>query len=372
MSQENFAHFLTTNKRNQIITMTTTPIALVTGANGYVASFIVKELLEHGYKVRGTVRSLSQKSKYSHLLQLPNAEQNLELVEADLLKDGSFDEAVRGCLYVLHTASPFFTQTHNPETDLVEPALHGTRNVLSSVEKYHTDVKRVLITSSTAAVTNFPDRIIGRVYTEEDWNETSSLTNGPYAYSKTLAEKEAWKILNELKEKYPQDKMFDLSVLNPTLVVGPILQVDRVKEFKSELNTSCKIVLDDIMTYKMDPQKPKIVKADNGRTMVDARDVARAHRLVLETPEAGGKRFILSAGKGQWAKLNRALVEKFPELAPYLATEVEGDEQEAYDAIINLSTEQIQKTIPNFEFIPVEQSIIDCVQSLIDNGLTEV
>ena len=85
----------------------------------------VKDLLENGYKVRGTVRSLTSKDKYSHLLDLPHAKENLELMEADLLVDGSFDQVVKGSVAVFHTASPFFFGATDPQKQLIEPALNG-------------------------------------------------------------------------------------------------------------------------------------------------------------------------------------------------------------------------------------------------------
>lgn len=124
-------------------------VVAVTGVSGYIGSEVVKQLLEKGYTVRGTVRSKSNTSKVQHLLTLSDAlPGKLELFEADLLKTGDFDEVVRGADFVLHTASPFFTESSAPEKDLVDPAVNGTSNVLRAAGK--AGIKRVVVTSSVA------------------------------------------------------------------------------------------------------------------------------------------------------------------------------------------------------------------------------
>jgi len=165
---------------------------LVTGVSGFIAGALAKILVNKGYEVKGTVRSLGDKEKVSHLQeQLPG----VQLLEADLLTEGSFDEAVQGCEWVFHTASPFFHNPKDPLKDLVEPALKGTLNVLNSVEKAGS-TKRVVLTSSIAAVASFsvpPDH----VYSEKDWNFDSVMEKEPYRYSKKVAEEAAWEFSKE-------------------------------------------------------------------------------------------------------------------------------------------------------------------------------
>src|SRR5258708_3797583 len=129
---------------------------LITGASGFIASRIVEQLLAKGYRVRGTVRSLKKERELAALRALPGAADRLELVEADLLAAGAFDRAAAGCEHVMHTASPYVLDAKDPQRDLVEPAVAGTRSVLSACHRAGT-VTRVVLTSSMAAITDEPE-----------------------------------------------------------------------------------------------------------------------------------------------------------------------------------------------------------------------
>lgn len=242
--------------------ITTAPV-LVTGANGFIASHVVRDLLAAGYRVRGTVRAVERNTE--HLRALPGAAERLELVAADLLAPGAFDAACRGVTHVLHMASPYVMNVEDPQRDLVDPAVQGTRNVLASAHAAGT-VERVVLTSSMAAITDEPEA--DHVLTEADWNEKSSLARNPYYYSKTLAERAAWAFVDEVKPG------FGLVVINPFLVIGPSLT--------SAVNTSNQVFVDLLKGVY-----PGIMSLTWG--MVDVRDVARAHQLAMETPEARGR-----------------------------------------------------------------------------------
>jgi dihydroflavonol-4-reductase len=248
--------------------MKTNQPVCVTGASGFIAAHIVRELLEQGYRVRGTVRKSSQ--NYPFLLALPGAVERLELVQADLLTAGAYDRVVEGCDYVMHTASPYKINVKNPQTDLVDPALNGTETVLESCRKSGT-VKRVIFTSSIAAITDEPDST--KVFTEKDWNTMSSLNRNPYQYSKTVAELAAWDFI---MKKRPA---FDLVAINPFMVIGPSLG--------PSLNTTNEMIR-DIMSGVY----PGIMDLNWG--FVDVRDVAKAHLLAMETDSASG-RYLCSA-----------------------------------------------------------------------------
>ncbi|MBS2012158.1 MAG: aldehyde reductase [Deltaproteobacteria bacterium] len=238
---------------------------LVTGASGFIASRIVEQLLAKGHRVRGTVRSLAKGKDLEPLRALPGASERLELVEADLLREGAFDDAAQGVEAVLHTASPYVLDAKDPQRVLVDPAVKGTRNVLEAAKKSST-VKRVVVTSSMAAITDEPES--DHVLTEADWNEKSSLERNPYYYSKTLAERAAWDFVEREKPS------FDLVVINPFLVIGPSLT--------PAINTSNQLFVDLLKgTY------PGVMNLTWG--FVDVRDVAEAHVRAIETPSAKGR-----------------------------------------------------------------------------------
>ncbi len=267
---------------------------LVTGATGYVASRIVKDLLDKGHTVRGTVRNKSKKEKYAFLEAIAEAGPGtLEIWEGDLLKEGDFDEAAKGCELVMHTASPFILQVKDPQTQLIDPALKGTRNVLSAVNKAGT-VKRVVLTSSVVAIYgqfSEIDNTPNGIFTEDLWNSSSSLKNQPYAYSKTLAEKEAWKIAGE------QDQ-WDMVTIHPAFVMGPSL----TKTSQSQSLTFIK----QMMSGEFKMGVPPFTFG-----LVDVRDVSKAHIAAGFTPEANG-RYITSRKEGVgFLDMGLALREKY-------------------------------------------------------------
>jgi dihydroflavonol-4-reductase len=190
---------------------------MVTGATGYIAGWIVKGLLEAGCCVHAAVRDPDNLEKVKPLDQL--AEElpgTIRYFQSDLLDEGSYEEAMQGCEVVYHTASPFLLHFDDPQKELIEPALKGTRNVLNSVNATQS-VRRVVLTSSCAAVYGDNADIAdakGEQFSEDDWNTTSSLDHKPYSYSKTLAERAAWEMAGV------QDR-WDLVTINPSLVLGP-------------------------------------------------------------------------------------------------------------------------------------------------------
>jgi nucleoside-diphosphate-sugar epimerase len=170
---------------------------MVTGATGYVAGWILKALVEAGVTVHAPVRDPSNEEKIKHLIAMADRSAGaIRFFEADLLDQGSYGDAMAGCRILLHTASPFTTSVSDPQRELVDPALLGTRNVLAEADRTPS-VRRIVLTSSCAAI--YGDNIDvakapGGVLTEEVWNTSSSLAHQPYSYSKTLAEREAWRI----------------------------------------------------------------------------------------------------------------------------------------------------------------------------------
>ncbi len=251
---------------------------LVTGASGYIASWIVRFLLEEGHDVRATVRDTSNSEKIAHLSEIAKAEAGtLRLFEADLLQPGSFAKAMEGCALVLHTASPFQIGAKNPQQELIEPALQGTRNVLETAKAVPT-VQRVVLTSSVAAI--YGDAVELEeapegIFTEEQWNETSSVKHQAYAYSKTVAERKAWKIAGTQAQ-------WDLVVVNPAFVMGPALS-------QRTDGTSTRF-MQSMAGGSFKAGAPELYFG-----VVDVREVARAHLLAGLLPEAEGRHIIAAA-----------------------------------------------------------------------------
>ena len=267
---------------------------LVSGATGYVASWIVKYLIDEGYTVHGTVRNTSDEEKNAHLLQIgENGKGKLILFEADLLKENSFDEAIKGCELVIHTASPFLIKgINNADKQLIGPALEGTRNVLHAANNA-ASVRRVVLTSSVVAI--YGDAIDVRktsngIFTEKDWNTTSTKTHLPYNLSKTLAEKEAWRIAKE------QDR-WDLLVINPGFVMGPSLS--------KRIDSASIDFMRSLINGKFASGLP-----DFYFSLVDVRDVAKAHINAGFREKASG-RHILIADVKRAIEMAEILREKF-------------------------------------------------------------
>jgi dihydroflavonol-4-reductase len=260
-------------------------LVCITGVTGFIAAHTAAQILSRGDRVRGTVRSIAQAQENSRLTGLPGALDRLELIEADLLAEGAFDAAVSGAETVFHMASPYSLEARDAQRDLVDPAVKGTLNVLAACARSGS-VRRVVFTSSMAAVTDEPD---GRVLTEADWNTKSSLTRNPYYFAKSEGERAAWAFMEREKPT------FDLVVINPFLVIGPSLT--------PALNTSNQIIV-EAMTGVF----PAIMQLTWG--MVDVRDVALAHVLAANTPAASG-RYLCAAE----SVTMRQLVERLKPLA---------------------------------------------------------
>ncbi|XP_057978582.1 phenylacetaldehyde reductase-like isoform X4 [Malania oleifera] len=242
-------------------------VVCVTGASGYIASWLVNLLLRRGYTVRATVRNPHDPEKTQHLRSLDGAKEKLHLLKADLSEEGSFDSAVDGCEGVFHTASPVSFAVNDPQAELIDPALKGTINVLRSCAKVPS-IKRVVITSSMASVVFNGKPLSPDVVIDETWFSDPALCKELklwYMLSKTLAEQAAW--------KFAKENGIDMVSINPGWVFGPLLQ--------PTVNSSVEPIL----------------KLKNGaqtfpnRTFryVDVRDVANAHIQVYEIPSASGR-----------------------------------------------------------------------------------
>ncbi|MFJ3404245.1 SDR family oxidoreductase [Promicromonospora sp. NPDC090134] len=259
---------------------------LVTGATGFIAGHAIEELIRNGHEVRGTVRSLRDPARVEHLHRIADAlGGHLDLVEADLSRETGWDEAVAGREYVLHMASPFPATPPRDEAELVRPAVDGTRRVLAA--SAWAGVRRVVMTSSLAAVSAARSRAGDRRRTEEDWSDPDRIA--PYAKSKTLAERAAWSFAAD----HPG---LELAVINPGLVLGPVQH--------AASGTSVSLVRR--LLGREIPAVPEL-----GFAPVDVRDVARAHRLAMEAPHAAGRRYICAGDNVWFGDIARILDEEF-------------------------------------------------------------
>jgi len=257
--------------------MTTGKPVCVIGASGFLAAHVVRELLERGYGVRGTVRGHGSLAPYDFLTSLPGANRQLELVHGELGNQASLAAAIAGCEVVIHTASPFVINVKNPQRELVDPAVNGTLCVLRAAAAAR--VTRVVLTSSMGAVSDEPAK--QRVLTEDDWNEQSSLRRNPYYFSKAEAERAAWRFV---WDKRPP---FDLIAINPYMILGPSIG--------PRLSAS-NAVIRDILTGVY----PGILSLSWG--IVDVRDAAVAHVLAMEHGHATG-RYICAGGTLSMAEI---------------------------------------------------------------------
>ena len=243
---------------------------LVTGATGFIGLHCIKQLLDRGYSVNGTLRSQDRQAEVLDSLERNNTPtRHLSLFEVDLNRDSGWDSAIRDCNYVLHVASPFVL-TDEDEDFFVKPAVEGVQRALKFSKKHN--VKKVILTSSFAAIhETLNDR--QESFDEEDWSNPNKPGISFYAKSKTMAELAAWEFMEM------ENPDFSLTVINPVLVMGPSLSKD--------IGTSNSLVKN--MISGSVPGTPKIHIG-----IVDVRDVASVHILAMESSSADGERIIVS------------------------------------------------------------------------------
>ncbi|VAH37074.1 unnamed protein product [Triticum turgidum subsp. durum] len=274
--------------------------ACVTGGSGYIASALVKMLLEKGYAVKTTVRNPDDTEKNAHLKALAGLGP-LEVFRADLNEEGSFDGAVAGCDYAFLVAAPVNLEAENPEKDVIEPAVHGTLNVMRSCVRAGT-VKRVVLTSSAAAVSSRPLEGDGHVLDEESWSDVEFLRStktGPWAYpvSKVLLEKAA--------RAFAEENGISLVTVCPVVVVGEAPAADVLTSVGHVLSL---LSGDDARAGILE----HIQRASGSIPMVHIDDLCRAE-LFLAEEEAASGRYIVSSINTTAVGLARFLAAKYPQ-----------------------------------------------------------
>ena len=337
-----------------------TGTVLVTGGSGYIAGFIIRQLISEGWSVQTTIRNLSKEGDVRNLLAVDNSK--LKFFEADLGSDQGWAEAMAGCSHVAHVASPFPAALPKHEDELIVPARDGALRVLRAAKA--AGVKRFVMTSSAAAIAyGHPERI--RTFTEADWTDATSPDAYPYIRSKTIAERAArdWVAA--------EGNGMEFCAINPTAVIGPV--------WGRDMSTSIELVK-KLLEGAM-PGCPDI-----GFGIVDVRDVADLHVKALSAPDLAGERFIasgrflkmidvarvLKSGLGDRAKKVPvrglpAFLVRFFALFDAAVKQVTGE----LGKTRNMDASHALRTL-GWKTRPEEESIIDCANSLIDLGLVKV
>ena len=335
----------------------TKPTVLITGISGFIARHCAVEMLKAGYGVRGTVRSLQRTGEVKSSIAKHADVSRLEFEQADLESDAGWETAVAGCAHVLHVASPFPAKQPRDEQDLIRPAVQGTLRVLRVAAA--AGVERLVQTSSMVAVMyGYPH---GRTapFTENDWTRVDSPGVTAYGKSKTLAERAA-------REFMQQDRSgMHYSSVNPGLVLGPALDRD--------IGTSAEIIR--MFLRGKYPGAPRM-----SMPCVDVRDVARMHRLALETGAPSGGRYLGVADCLWLIEVARAIRQSLGEAARKVPTRVLPDwavklagifDPAARLAVPELGKEhRVDTTLTRrtlgMEFIPAPEAAVAMAKSLVE------
>ncbi len=335
----------------------------VTGATGYIAKHIVLRLLNKGYHVRGSARSVDRTQEMHDALKPhltdPTALERMQIVALDLNKDDGWADALAGCGALLHTASPFpLNQPKDPE-ETVRPAVDGTLRALEAAKA--TGIRRVILTSSTVAVTYWGDDATERVSNEADWTDEKLPDLTPYVISKTLAEKAAW--------AFADTNEIQLTSVNPGFVVGAPLDTN--------FGTSIRVI-ERVLAAK-DPMLPEV-----GFSTVDVGDIAEIHVRALETDATIGERILGVSPHYLWFKdIALAIKGAFPGrrvptgIAPPFLLKVLSLFDPAIRTILpdlgkkRAASGDRAKALLGISYRDPRESVVETAQYLIDAGLVK-
>jgi nucleoside-diphosphate-sugar epimerase len=334
---------------------------LVTGGTGFLGGWCVAELVRRGYTVRATVRDLRRADDVLASVRAAGVEagDRVSIVAADLNADDGWQEAVAGCDYVLHVASPFPAAQPKDPDELIVPARDGALRVLRA--SLDAGVRRVVMTSSVAAVRHGREPSAQAPYNEADWTDPDDLRRTPYVRSKTIAERAAWE---HVRARGAEDR---LTTVNPGAIIGPALSDDRSFSLQ---------VVERLLNGM--PAVPRL-----GFVLVDVRDVADLHIRAMTAPAAGGERF-LAVDRFLWMKdVGRILRERLGPAAAKVPTRVAPDLLIRAMGIFDPSVRTIvsdlgesptytaekAKQMLGWEPRRIEDSIADTGQSLVERRL---
>jgi nucleoside-diphosphate-sugar epimerase len=274
-------------------------LVLVTGGTGFVGIHCIVQLLQQGYKVRATIRSIKRKQEVLDMLLEGgiNSINQVEFIETDLLKDDNWDKATQGCTYVLHVASPIYLKLPKHEDEMIRPAVEGAVRVLKAARD--AGVKRVVMTSNFGAV-GYSHKDKTQLITEESWTDPNEKGLSAYNKSKVLAELAAWEFMKK------EGGNLELAVINPMGIFGPSLSPALSSGFG---------LLQKVITGEMK------ALPDISLGIVDVRDVADLHLRAMINPAAKGQRFLaLAGGTLSLLEIAKLLKQKMPAITQNTST----------------------------------------------------
>ena len=336
---------------------------LVTGGSGAIARWCVVKLLREGHDVRASLRDLAREAEVRASIATQVDPQNrLTFHTAELMRDDGWAQAIEGARYVLHLASPFPPGPPEHEDDLIVPAREGTLRVLRA--SVAAGVERVVLTSSAAAIAYGPEPADG-VYTETDWSDPTSPETPPYARSKIIAERTAWDFMKS------NGGAMTLCVVNPTVVIGPVLGKDPSYSFQS---------VSRLLSGGM-PMIPRI-----GFNFVDVRDVADLHLRAMTSAHAAGQRFLGTTTFAWLADIASILRKRLGLDARKVPTRVAPDVLVRFLALFDPSLRGVvsdlgerttysnekARTELGWQPRPFENTVVDCAQSLLASGIVKL
>ncbi len=334
---------------------------VVTGASGFIAKHCIAELLKKGYRVRGTLRRPAAAPEVvAAVSKVVDPAGRLEFTTLDLTADAGWDDALRGCKFLMHLASPFPLAIPKNRDELIAPARDGTLRALAAASR--AGMERTVLTSSTVAILSGIRPDGKEIFTERDWSDADSPSVYPYPLSKTLAERAAWDFVAQ------DPAARKISVVCPAMVWGPALDRD--------VGASAELIL--LFLRGAYPAVPRF-----GIAITDVRDVAAMHVAVMEAPNAVGERFIC-ASESLWLKdISRILLQHFPEFRrrlpkwelPDFAVRAAAIFDATLRAVVpelgqaRVASNDKAKAMLGFQFRTAEESIVAMARSLIDLGL---